>query len=255
MATITLDSPANRNALSARLMSDLLAGLRRAVDDPAARVIVLDHTGRVFCSGVDLTESRGGGRGVPVAALPEILELLWTAPKPVVARVGGAARAGGLGLIAACDLAVADQAATFAFTEVRLGVVPAVISATVLPRLAPRAATELFLTGEIFDGARAAAVGLVTAAVPADQLDEAVDGYVRALLRAAPAALAGAKDLLRARAGGSVRAELDRLAELSVRYFAGPDAAEGMAAFAEKRDPSWVPAGPTADGPTWRPDR
>ena len=129
--------------------------------------------------------------------LADVLAAIWEFPKPVVARVGGPARAGGLGLIAAADIAVCTREATFAFSEVRLGVIPAVISATVLPRLAPRAAAELYLTGEVFDGVRAAEIGLVTAAVPAEGLDAAVAGYCDALVRGGPLALAGTKQLLR----------------------------------------------------------
>ena len=161
VATITLDSPANRNALSAQLRRELLAHLDTALADDAARVVVLGHTGRVFCSGMDLKEARGAGAADQgVNEVPAILQRIWTAPKPVVAKIGGPARAGGVGLVAACDIAVAATAATFAFSEVRIGVIPAVISVTVLPRLLPRAAHELFLTGETFDAARAVAVGL-----------------------------------------------------------------------------------------------
>jgi methylglutaconyl-CoA hydratase len=144
ITTLTLDSPANRNALSTPLMRDLLDGLTAALTDPAVRVVVLSHTGPVFCSGADLketAEARANGR-VPAEMLADVLAALWEFPKPVVARVGGPARAGGLGLIAAADLAVCTTEATFAFSEVRLGVIPAVISATVLPRLLPRAAAE-----------------------------------------------------------------------------------------------------------------
>src|SRR4051794_14317150 len=183
VTTVTLDSPANRNALSTPLMTQLLDALSAALTDPAVRVVVLSHTGPVFCSGADLketAEAREAGR-VPAEKLADVLAALWEFPKPVVARVGGPARARGLGLIAAADIAVCAREATFAFTEVRLGVIPAVISATVLPRLTPRAATELYLTGNVFDGARAAEIGLVTAAVPADGLDAAVAGYCTAL--------------------------------------------------------------------------
>jgi methylglutaconyl-CoA hydratase len=124
---------------------------------------------------------------------------------------------------------------------VRLGVVPAVISATVLPRLAPRAAAELFLTGATFDATRATTIGLVTAAVPAETLDEAVADYTQSLLRGAPAALAGAKALTRGQPPGGVRADLAELTELSVRYFTSAEGREGVRAFLEKRDPAWVP--------------
>src|SRR6185369_541670 len=180
VATLTLDSPDNRNALSSALIADLVTALDTAAADPAVRVIVLSHTGSVFCSGADLKETAtalASGQ-VPAGRMGEALAAVGDSPKPVVARVGGAARAGGLGLIAAADIAVCSTVATFAFTEVRLGVIPAVISATVLPRLSNRAAADLFLTGDTFNGLRAAEVGLVTAAVPDEQLDATVDHYV-----------------------------------------------------------------------------
>jgi methylglutaconyl-CoA hydratase len=241
VATITLDSPHNRNALSGALMAEVLTGIRSAVADSTVRVLLLTHTGPVFCSGVDLKAEPGD---LPVASLPDILDALSSLPKPVVARVAGPARAGGLGLIGAADIAVTTLEATFAFTEVRLGVIPAVISATVLPRLNPRAAAELFLTGDLFDGRRAAEIGLVTAAVPADALDATIDTYLQALLRGGPAALAGTKALLGGPATGPLRERLDALTELSVTYFTSDEGREGIAAFREKRDPAWVP---TAD--------
>jgi methylglutaconyl-CoA hydratase len=175
--------------------------------------------------------------------LADVLAALWEFPKPVLARVAGPARAGGLGLIAAADLAVCTREATFAFTEVRLGVIPAVISATVLPRLAPRAAAELYLTGEIFDGVRAAEVGLVTAAVSAEGLDGAVAGYCDALVRGGPLALAGTKQLLRRTPRDPIRAELAELSSRSAGYFKSPEGVEGVTAFREKRPAAWVPDG------------
>jgi methylglutaconyl-CoA hydratase len=246
VATVTMDSPHNRNALSMALMGGVLDSLRRAVEDDAVRVIVLTHTGRVFCSGADLRETQSGtGPGdIPVASLPAILRTIWEAPKPVVARIAGPARAGGLGLIGACDLAVAAEDATFAFTEVRLGVIPAVISATVLPRLAPRAAAELFLTGGVFDGRRAEQVGLLTRAVPAGSLDDAVREYVDMLVRGGPLALAGTKQLLRRAPAADLGAELEQLTATSVRYFTSEEGREGVASFREKRDAAWVPLTP-----------
>jgi methylglutaconyl-CoA hydratase len=239
VATVILDSPHNRNALSSQLIEQLLAELAAASADEAVRVVVLSHTGPVFCSGADLKETAAAvvSGEIPVARLGEVLTALWECPKPVVARVGGAARAGGLGMIAAVDIAVCAETATFAFTEVRIGVVPAVISATVLPRLSSRAATELFLTGDTFDGARAAAIGLVTAAVPEPDLDAAVARYVGSLRRGAPGALATTKGLLRT---GRLEARLAELTALSVEAFGGVEGREGMAAFAQRRDPSWV---------------
>jgi methylglutaconyl-CoA hydratase len=246
VATITLDSPHNRNALSTALITELLDALARAVADPAARVIVLTHAGPVFCSGADLKETAAAfsSGDVPAGRMGEVLVALWDSPKPVVARVGGPARAGGVGLVAAADIAVCADDVTFAFTEVRLGLIPAVISATVLPRLAPRAAAELFLTGAPFDARRAVEVGLVTAAVPAADLDATVARYAADLLRGAPAALAGTKDLLRRPSTAELRTRLAGLTGLSVRYFTSPDGIEGITALLEKRDPSWVPAKP-----------
>lgn len=243
VTTLTLDSPHNRNALSTPLMTQLRDGLAAAATDGDVRVVVLDHTGPVFSSGVDLkeTEAARASGTVPAAMMADLLGEVWDFPKPVVARVAGPARAGALGLIAAADIALCSTEATFAFTEVRLGVIPAVISATVLPRLSSRAAAHLYLTGETFDGTRAAQAGLVTEAVPADALDAAVERTCAALVRGAPAALAGAKQLLRRQPATTMADEIAELSQLSVGYFLSEDAREGIAAFRDKRDPAWVP--------------
>jgi methylglutaconyl-CoA hydratase len=243
IATLTLDSPTNRNALSSALIDELVTAVRAAGDDPAVRVIVLSHTGPVFCSGADLKETAAAstGDGVPAGRMGEALAAIWESRKPVVARVGGPARAGGLGLIAAADIAVCTVEATFAFTEVRLGVIPALISATVLPRLTRRAAAELFLTGDVFDGARAEQIGLVTAAVPAADLDATVARYAQSLVRGAPAALAATKQLLQGGASRTIRDELAELTRASVTFFTSDEGREGVRAFAEKRDPAWIP--------------
>ncbi|TDC29923.1 enoyl-CoA hydratase-related protein [Micromonospora sp. KC213] len=243
VTTLTLDSPHNRNALSTPLMTELLAGLAAAVADDTVRVVVLDHTGPVFCSGADLKETAAAyaSGSVPAGMLGDVLAAVWECPKPVLAKVAGPARAGGLGLIAAADLAVCAEEATFAFTEVRIGVVPAVISATVLPRLLPRAAAELYLTGDTFDGRRAAEIGLVTAAVPAAGLDAAVERFAASLVRGAPGALAGAKELLRRPPGADLRTEIAALSAVSTTFFLSAEGREGVAAFREKRDAAWVP--------------
>ena len=246
VTTLTLDSPANRNALSGQLMRELMEGLGAAVTDLAVRAVVISHTGPVFCSGADLketAEARESGR-IPAELLADVLAAIWEFPKPVLARIAGPARAGGLGLIAAADLAVCTREATFAFSEVRLGVIPAVISATVLPRLAPRAAAELYLTGDVFDGVRAAEIGLVTRAVEADELDAAVTAYTRSLVRGGPQALAGTKQLLRRRPADSVRADLADLSARSAGYFHSAEGREGVTAFREKRPAAWIPVTP-----------
>jgi len=238
VATLTLDSPTNRNALSRALRAQLRQALADALADDAVRVIVLDHTGRVFCSGMDLSEAAGGGvQDQGVREFPDLLDSIWHSPKPVVAVVRGPARAGGVGLLAACDVVVAAESATFAFSEVRLGLVPAVISAVVLPRMVPHVAHRLMLTGNVFDAATAATGGLVDLVVP----DADVDGELRAqlveLTAGAPTALAETKRLLRA----GTDLHFDELLELSARFFAGEEGQEGIASFREKRPARWVP--------------
>lgn len=246
VATISLDSPHNRNALSRRLVGDLERHLDAAIADPAVRVVLLTHTGRVFCSGADLRERREPDPAAPAGpgGLVRILTAMGESPKPIVGRIAGAARAGGLGLVAACDLAVAAEGATFALTEVRVGVIPAIVAVVLLPRIGAARATELFLTGEPIDARTAAAAGLVTAAVPAAELDAAAERYVSSLRQGAPGALAGAKRLVRDLAGRPIEAAaFAEMAERSARFFASDEAREGLAAFAEKRPPSWTAIG------------
>ncbi|SFE37835.1 enoyl-CoA hydratase-related protein [Blastococcus tunisiensis] len=241
VATLTLDSPANRNALSRAMRAQLRAALAEALADDAVRAVVLDHTGRVFCSGMDLAEAAGGGvQDQGVREFPDLLELIWSSPKPVVAVVRGPARAGGVGLLAACDVVVAGSSATFAFSEVRLGLVPAVISAVVLPRMLPHVAHRLMLTGQVFDASLAVDGGLVDLVVPDDVVDAEVRAQLVHLTAGAPAALAETKRLLRA----GTTLEFDELLDLSARFFAGEEGQEGIASFREKRPARWVP---TAD--------
>src|SRR3954467_8954920 len=239
VATLTPDSPANRNALSRAMRARLRDGLMTALADDAVRVVVLDHTGRVFCAGMDLAEAAGGAvEEQGVREFPELLESIWTSPKPVVAVVRGPARAGGGGLLAACDVVAAAGAATFAFSAVRLGLVPAVISAVVLPRMVPHVAHRLMLTGNVFDAGAPAAGGLVDLAVRDDEVDVVLATQLTALTAGAPTALAETKRLLRADAP---TLRFDELLELSARFFAGADGQEGIAAFREKRPARWVP--------------
>ncbi|MDH2424071.1 enoyl-CoA hydratase-related protein [Sphaerisporangium sp. TRM90804] len=245
IATITLDSPANRNALSVRLLGDLERELVHAIGDDGVRVIVLTGTGPVFCSGADLKEQAPArpAHDAPVtASFPEIMSLIWESPKPVICRLNGTARAGGLGLVAACDFAVAPDSATFAFSEVRVGVVPAMISVTVLRRLDQRAASEYLLTGEVFGAARAAEIGLLNRAVPAGELDAAVAHYARMLLLGGPEALAITKRLVRTVPGLPVDEGMRQMARLSAERFTSPEGQEGLRAFMEKRPAAWVPA-------------
>ncbi|MFD5424276.1 enoyl-CoA hydratase family protein [Streptomyces sp. NPDC127084] len=233
IATLTLDSPANRNALSARLVSELADALAACGKDPSVRAVVLTHTGTTFSAGADLKEPPNPYTFV--ALLRQIIEL----PKPVVARVSGRARAGGLGLIGACDIAVASAASDFAFTEVRIGVAPAVISLPLLPRLEPRAVARHYLTGEVFDAAEAARMGLLTAVDP-DNGDAVIAPVLDGFRKASPVALDATKQLLTARVRETFDRDAEDLVQRSASLFASAEAREGMTAFLERRDPAWV---------------
>jgi methylglutaconyl-CoA hydratase len=241
VATLTMDQPHNRNALTPALLNGLGDGLAAARDDPEVRVVVLTHAGPAFCAGADLSAGRGAG-DTPRFDLAGVLGAIQDLPQPVVARIAGACMGGGVGLAAACDLSVATDDVRLGFTEVRLGVAPAIISVVCLPKMRRADALELFLTGERIPAARAAAIGLITAAVPAGELDATVDALLAKLLAGGPAALAAAKRLVFDVPGLSSRTEaFARTTELSLSLFASDEAAEGMAAFRDKRPPRWVP--------------
>jgi enoyl-CoA hydratase/carnithine racemase len=235
VGTITLDSPHNRNALSRRLVAQLFDALDRVEQDDAARVVVIRSADRVFCSGADLAEAATGGMDEGTLALVALQRRLVTHAKPVVVRLAGPVRAGGLGIVAAADVVVCGDDVTFAFTESRLGLAPAVISLTVVPRLTSRAAADTFLTGRTFDAAEAAAMGLVTRAVPADRLDAAVLEVCAELQQAHPQGLRETKALLAGPLVDHIDAHADEVAALSARLFSSPGAKEAMAAFLDRR--------------------
>ncbi len=239
VATVTLNSPANRNALSPALIDGLGDALDDAIVDRSARVIVLTHVGPAFCAGADL-KARGHASDAR-RSIPEILAAIADSPKPVVARVSGHVMAGGVGLVAACDLSVASDDVRFGFTEVRIGVAPAIISVVCLPKLGRADAAELFLTGERITAARAAAIGLINRCVPATELDATVDTWVGALMAGAPGALAAAKRLIAEVPALDRDTAFIRAAAWSAELFASEEATEGMAAWVEKRPASWVP--------------
>ncbi|MGH3712209.1 MAG: enoyl-CoA hydratase family protein [Micromonosporaceae bacterium] len=238
IATITLDSPHNRNALSRQLVTELFARLETAAADPAVRAVVLTHTGSTFCAGADLTEAAAGGMAEGTQALLRLLRTIVALPKPVVARIDGNVRAGGLGLVGACDIAVASEKSSFAFTEARLGLAPAIISLTVLPRLDARAAGRYFLTGEKFDGTVAAQVGLVT--FSASDVDGALAEILDGLRAGSPQGLAESKKLITAEVLEELDEHGEAMSELSARLFASDEAREGMVSFLERRKPQWA---------------
>ena len=245
VARLTLDSPSNRNALSSALVRQVHDGLRRAADDPGVRSVVLGHTGGVFCAGADLAESTGPSTGDAQTAaaaraheLTALLRAIVACPKPVIAAVDGHVRAGGMGLVGACDIAVAGPKSTFALTEARIGVAPAIISLTLLPRLAPRAAARYYLTGETFGPREAAEIGLVTSAV--EDVGPAVAAVTADLAKASPQGLAASKALTTEAVLAGFDRDARRLAEQSAQLFVTEEAREGMLAFLEKRPPRWA---------------
>ncbi|MER5885154.1 enoyl-CoA hydratase family protein [Streptomyces sp. NPDC001941] len=232
ITTLTLDAPRARNALSARLVAELAGALERCGKDPAVRAVVLTHTGAVFSAGADLKAPPSPYAFVDL--MRQIVEL----PKPVLARVTGKTRAGGLGLLGACDVVIASEESDFAFTEVRIGVAPAVISLPLLPRLDPRAAGRYYLTGETFDAATARAMGLVTETAP--DVDTALAPLLDALRRGSPQGLAHSKRLVTAKVLETFERDAEELVQRSASLFASAEAREGMTAFLERRDPAWV---------------
>jgi methylglutaconyl-CoA hydratase len=237
VATITLDSQHNRNALSRQLLGDL----HRSLDEAEAaevRAIVLTHRGPAFCAGADLKERASAG-SAPADSSPFVsaLERLMDATCPTIAAVNGAVRAGGIGLMASCDLVVVHESTTFALTEVRIGVAPAIIAVPILRRVPPSLIAAAMLTGEAFDAHSACRMGLVTH-VSGDVVST-VDDICDGILQGAPTAVAATKRALHTVPGMERGAAFAAMASLSNEMFNGPDAAEGMAAFAEKRRPSW----------------
>jgi methylglutaconyl-CoA hydratase len=234
VAALVLDSPANRNALSRRLVSELYDALARAEQDDDVRVVVIRAEGTSFCSGADMAEASapgGGGMEKAAAMLVDLQRRIATLPKPVVARVHGSVRAGGIGIVAASDIAVVAHDATFAFTEVRLGLTPAAISLTVLPRMTDREAALTFLTGDVFTGRDAVRTGLATRSVPDIELNMTVDEICAALARGTPQGLRETKLLLGRELAERIDARGADLAALSARLFASEEAQTSMRAF------------------------
>jgi enoyl-CoA hydratase len=237
IARIALDSPRNRNALSAALVAQLTRALADAGADDTVRAVEVTHTGNTFCAGADLSEASQGGMKEGALRVLALLRHIVALPKPVVGSIDGHVRAGGLGIVGACDIVLAGPASTFAFSEVRLGLAPAMISLTTLPRLDPRAASRYYLTGETFDAPTAARIGLITEAV--EDIDAGTLAVLDRLRACSPQGLRETKPLLTAGLLDGFETRAQALADQSARLFGSPEAAEGMAAFLEKRKPSW----------------
>jgi enoyl-CoA hydratase/carnithine racemase len=239
VAWLTLNEPASRNAINARILNGIGDGLAAAAADHGVRAVVLTAAGSAFCAGADL---KGDGPQEPARySFPEVLSALQDSPKPVVARIAGHVMGGGNGLAAAADLSLAATDVTFGFTEVRIGVAPAMISVVCLPKLSKADAAELFLTGRKVPAGRVAEMGLINRAVPREELDQAVDELLADLCAGAPTALAEAKRLLREVPAMSRAEAFAHTEALSAELFGRPEAAEGIAAFRERRPAAWLP--------------
>ncbi len=241
-AVLTLDSPHNRNAISERLLADLRAGLERAAADDTARAVVLTHAGTTFCAGADLKEAAANGAGSDpksrTLAMIDAMRGIIECPKPVIAQIDGHVRAGGFGLMGSCDFVFAGPAASFAVTETRIGVAPAMVSLVLLPHLPSRVASTLLLTGRRFDGAEAAGYGLITAAVqdPA----AAVAEQLAELQLCSPQGLRETKQILWHDVLRSFDERANDLGEQSARLFGSAESVEGITAFLQKRAPNWA---------------
>ena len=233
VATLTLDQPHNRNALSKALVAGLFDGLTRAEEDDGVTVVLLRSADRVFCSGADLSEAAGEGMVEGAKQIVELQRRIVASPKPVVVRLDGPVRAGGIGIVAAADIAIAGAEASFAHTEVRLGLAAAVISLTVFHRMDSRAGTRAILTGETFGAEQAAAWGLVTEA--ATDVDAAVARVLDDLRKGHPQGLRESKRVV----NGVLLERIERhgaeMAELSGRLFGSDDAREAMLAFLSRK--------------------
>jgi methylglutaconyl-CoA hydratase len=246
VARVWLNRPDVRNAFDGLMVSELRKTLFDLGTLDAVRVIVLGGRGASFCAGADLQWMKSTAAFTreenlrEAQALADLFFTVYESPKPVVARVHGAALGGGAGLVAACDIPVAALGTQFGFTEVRLGIIPAVISPYVVSKIGESAARELFLTGERFEAVKACEIGLVRQAVPEEDLDQVVEARIGELLKSAPRAVAEAKSLIREVAWRRVedvqRYTVERIADIRI----SAEAQEGMKAFLEKRKPYWI---------------
>lgn len=246
VATITLNQPNNKNALSVELVEAVGDHLRVARADDAVRVILLTNVGNTFCAGADLKAKPS--KTPPRHSLVDLFESMADSPKPVVGKIAGHCTGGGVGLSAACDISVVADDSLFGFTEVRLGVCPAVISVVTLPKMRRADASELMLTGERIPASRAVAVGLVNYAVPRAELDAKVAELIGKVVKGGPGALAASKTLVSRVPSMNRDDAFGWTAPLSGKLFRSDEAREGITAFKERRDAAWVPEGHRGSG-------
>lgn len=238
-AWITMNRPENRNAISLELIASLYDHLRACNANDGVRSIVITGTGPAFCAGADLKGSRTDP-SIRTVTFVDLLNAILESPKPIIAAVNGVAFGGGLGLVAASDIVIANKDAQFSFSEVRIGVIPAIISVVCLPKLGRHQAMKLFLTGERFDGQAAVQMGLAHTAVDGDELVDAVDDVTNMIAQGGPNAVVECKKLVRRVSELPLQQGFEATEEWSARMFRTEEAAEGMAAFRERRKPNWV---------------
>lgn len=239
VATLTLDEEDNKNALNASILNGIGAGLDQANADPSVRVIVLTNNGTTFCAGADLKAATAGQAAV--TSFPDVLNKIIESPKPVIGKINGHCMGGGVGLAAVCDISIAVEDVRLGFTEVRIGVAPAMISVVCLPKLSKADAADLFLSGRKFTASHAAKVGLINRAVPASDLDAATEELVGEVAAGGPLALAAAKELLAKVPGMDLAEAFSWTSQLSGELFRSAEASEGIGAFRERRPAAWVP--------------
>ncbi len=246
VATLTLNRPEQHNTLSGAMISELTEAAAELGDDPAVRVVVLAAAGESFCAGGDLGWMKAqiagdaGSRGASARALAMMLFALDRMPKPLIGRVQGQAYGGGLGLMSVCDLAIGVPGAMFGLTETKLGLIPATISPYVIARIGVTAARRHMLGSRLFDATEALRIGLLAAIVDPGDMDAAVEAEVAPFLACAPGAVADAKALIRQVVAPVDPVLIDTTVDLLVKRWESPESAEGIAAFFEKRKPSWV---------------
>jgi methylglutaconyl-CoA hydratase len=239
--TITLADIENRNALGATVVNGLYDGITRANEDSDVRAVVVTNEGTTFCAGANLKEQSGATRGArPKVGFDELLGMIQGSSTPILGKIRGHVVGGGNGLAAALDIAIAQDDVKFGFSEVRLGVAPAIISVVCLPKMRRGDAMEAFLRGNRFPATKAAEYGLISRAVPADELDAAVDEVLADLKLGGPTALGFAKRLVYEVPEMEQKEAFAWTADLSGRLFKGEEAAAGMKAFLKREKPPWA---------------
>ncbi len=243
--TLTLNRPDAKNTLTAPMLQGLITALSDADADPTIRIVILTNNGGTFCAGADLTADRpgvaavSGGLGEKPASLGDLFLAMQVCRTPIIGRVNGHAVGGGVGLVAACDLSYVRSDAKIGFTEVRIGVAPAVISVVCLPKLSRADAMETFLSGERFSPERAAEMGLINASVAPEDLHQRVDSIVNKILKGGPSGIAAAKNLVYAVPTMSTADAFAWTAELSQSLFDSDEAKDGIAAYRQRRSAPW----------------